>query len=967
MDATDPVKVFNPDGEPETVAASELGSALKMGYRLPTSEEVQDYQTDQTYGQGLANPLKAAAAGAARGATFGLSDQAMTKSGLVRPETLSGLKKANPIASTTGEVGGVLGMALAPELGLAGAAGEGAEAAAGASRLLNPVKAVSELGSAASDAASPIAGRIAGAVADPEAHALANRMIQKGLAHGLGSAVEGAAYGLGQSVSEDALGDPDALGEKLVSNVGLSAIFAGGLGGIFGAGAGALSKDATTQAIDSVSNRAAQEIPSVSEARIAATDNFENAVTASDLTDTEKASLLEGMKKLKPNVGEVDAAAQDLGVPAFPGQRSASEFVQKRYGMTTQSPSPFGVAEQQRIANASEQVSRRVDQTLGPVAPEMSEAELGNALKKGLSETVQKELDPISDLYDEIKQYHQAVPLSERGMGRIGQNVLKIPDLINADGSPLSERSPQWLLAKRVSEEVENLKTVDDLKRYRTMLRQDVKGDPALAHVHGLIQEKLGDLEDRAIVRFAENNMKTPEAKERLLGVIEMRKEANARYSSLRDKLADLGDIAGKRRIYGPQDLIRFIEDDITPEKLARKVTKLAQNNSEGLSFLKESFPQEFERVKQYIKSDIRQSAMHDGALDYGKALKQVEKLSPEARSMLFAPEEVKTLRSAKTWREAWPAKFGPSGTPQGIQYLDFFKNPAQWLGMSGRDYVGLKFSHAMAGSASGQLEHVGNLIRLERAVQKTTSDIAAGSKKIFKTGIAAAVPIAAISSAVGDRSEKKLDKIKTQLQDVTTTPEKALDVFHNATHDLYVSAPKTASGVQMASLRAAKFLSSKLPNQAPQKLLDPKSKPSPADLSKFFKYYEAVNNPTSVLDRLAHGVVAPESIEALNAVYPKLYGEMKASVMNELNQAMTKGKYIPYRTKVGLSMFLGQDLDSSTTPASIQATQSALASQSKSAGPGGAVKPSQGGLSALSMSQAALTPNQSNSQRGDV
>jgi hypothetical protein len=170
-----------------------------------------DLQDDEERYGGTIGALKAAGLGAARSLSFGTSDQLFSRTGLVTPEELKGYEETNPTASTVGEVGGILGAVIAPEAGILGA-------------LSAPVKAVSKLGSAITAGAAAPAITTAGKVLS-QAGALA-----------AGSAVEGAAYGLGQAVSEDALGDPSALGEKLFSHVGQGALLGAGLGGVLGAG-----------------------------------------------------------------------------------------------------------------------------------------------------------------------------------------------------------------------------------------------------------------------------------------------------------------------------------------------------------------------------------------------------------------------------------------------------------------------------------------------------------------------------------------------------------------------------------------------------------------------------------------------------------------------------------------------------------------------------------------------------------
>lgn len=137
-------------------------------------------------------------------------------------------------------------MALAPESELVDAAqtaykaatatGDAAKISAAATALkaakttitsadaLNPVGALAKVGQAVA------------ASSTPEATTFVGKILAGAVGQAVGSGIEGAAYGLGQSVSEQALGDPDAMGEKLVSNVGWSALLGGGLGGVIKAG-----------------------------------------------------------------------------------------------------------------------------------------------------------------------------------------------------------------------------------------------------------------------------------------------------------------------------------------------------------------------------------------------------------------------------------------------------------------------------------------------------------------------------------------------------------------------------------------------------------------------------------------------------------------------------------------------------------------------------------------------------------
>lgn len=949
--ASESVKVLNPYGEPETIHPGELGAALKMGYSLPTPEQVKEYQDQQTYGEGIANPLKAFGAGAARGATFGLSDQALTKTGLVAPETLAGLEKYNPVASGLGEVTGVAGMLLAPELGAAGAAGEGAGAAGTAARLANPVKAVSELGKAATEAATPVAERLAGTVANPETAARAHEILSKGIAHGMGSAVEGAAYGLGQSVSEQALGDPDLNAEKVLSNVGMSAVFAGALGGMFGAASGLLPEKAAA-----VAQRELPGFEKPAQTELGGIADFEQTIKNSEFSQKEKEGILSGLSKRKVNSAEIEDAARFLDAPLLPGQLSDSEMVQRAQDSLLHGPPTASALKVQAIANDGfEKATGAVERAIGD-GTAFSKASVGERLQESLVARFEAEHAPIKQIYDELKDYTQAIGVNETSTRRIAGNIRKL-----AEEHSLIKGTPEYNFIMTMADGLGQVDTLDKLKTFRTAMGRATGKDTRF--VASLVKEKLDTLEENVIKRFAQT-MKTPDAKAKIMGLLEQSEQAKSSYKALRDKMQEFGDILGKGKIYGPQDFIDFL-NEATPEKFADRL--FAKNNSRFMQFFSQNFPQEFGIMREYRLNLIRQKAVKDEAFNLREVFKQVNGLEPEIRNVLFTPGQLEAIKKAETYIKSMPKNFNPSGTSNADALRHYFEKGMTGAVLSNaRDFAIDQFIKQATKFDPAQGEHVARLIKLERAAQKTTQQITQGAKAIFKTGAAAAVPIAALMPIKGDKAEKKLGEVKEHIDSVTQEPERAIDTLHGATKDLWVSAPKTSEGVQMASLRAAQFLKSKLPQQPQNKLFSPNVTPSPAEIHKFFRYYTAVEKPTSVLDHVKAGTVTPESIETLNTVYPKLYAEMKSAIMGELSERMSKGETIPYKTQLSLSMFMGQDLTPSLTPAAIQMTQSQLAAKGNDQ-PSQGIRPTQKGLSSLTLDTAMMTPNQNNSQRRDV
>lgn len=119
-------------------------------------------------------------------------------------------------------------------------------------------------------------------------------------------------------------------------------------------------------------------------------------------------------------------------------------------------------------------------------------------------------------------------------------------------------------------------------------------------------------------------------------------------------------------------------------------------------------------------------------------------------------------------------------------------------------------------------------------------------------------------------------------------------------------------------------FLESKRPkkNTNNSYLFQPETEPTNNEKEKFVRYFNAVNQPVAILNQIPSGRVQNEAIEALNAVHPKLYEEMKINVLNHLDINNVKVKNLPYQTKIGLAKFLGIPLDAAMgNLAQVQAT----------------------------------------------
>jgi hypothetical protein len=234
--ARGPGRVVGRDGA--VFEVEDVGAALSQ--RAPDGSPIFDIDTpgraeerrlEREYGD---SPIRAGAAGAARGLTFGLSDVAGARLG--HDEALRELQARNEEASLAGEIAG----SAAPILlsGGAGAVGEVGLLARGARAVGAPVRALSAFSSAAGSAtARSIAGAGAG---------FGRRLAARGAGAVVEGAIEGAAYSGGHLVTEEALGtgDPDITAEGVIARLGYGALLGGGAAGVLGGGIGLVGEGA---------------------------------------------------------------------------------------------------------------------------------------------------------------------------------------------------------------------------------------------------------------------------------------------------------------------------------------------------------------------------------------------------------------------------------------------------------------------------------------------------------------------------------------------------------------------------------------------------------------------------------------------------------------------------------------------------------------------------------------------------
>lgn len=206
---------------------------------------------------------------------------------------------------------------------------------------------------------------------------------------------------------------------------------------------------------------------------------------------------------------------------------------------------------------------------------------------------------------------------------------------------------------------------------------------------------------------------------------------------------------------------------------------------------------------------------------------------------------------------------------------------------------------------AKAAVDYGMNVVKGMKLIDTTT-------KGIFKSGTSRVLPDAAQSDKF------KREKLESAIQHYNKDPQAMTNVGGSVGH--YMPDHAVAMGASISNI--VKFLSSIKPHSTPALPLDKPRPVSQAVQSQYDRALDIAQQPLTVVDAIKQGTLTSHDIIALQVMYPQLYQGLKSKVMNAMVDHVSKEGTIPYGTRLGLSLFLGQPLDSTMTPNAILSTQ---------------------------------------------
>lgn len=868
----DKVTLLDPNGQPFAADPADVPDYLRQGFR-PLDEvsqgRIHTEQAKETLYNSPEHTIKAFGQGINRGLTFGLSDLLVGDK-----EEANAVREQHGWASGIGEtVGAVAG-------GLAGL-GE---------------RAVALPASLSARAARAAAAKVAGAEASRGA-------AQKIVGGAIEAAVDGGLYGGGQAVSDAVLGDDPLTIDRLAASIGTGALMGGAIGGGLGAvsaASGAIRKRLAAKANPLLNPRSAgskelsEHIGRVAKDVDGQVDDALNRARIRRAADIAEEMNFGAAGPAAKNVAQ-DNIATNAGRKS-PGAAPAAAEEATAVGKRRQAVMGDAAGVDRAAETVpSATVAQATDDTLGSAGPNGTAAYRRPAAEPNVTKPLKREPGGLAALKKEVDD-------------------LEADTIRNA----LPEGAAQGAInpADKVATQVDN---AAGLKADRTL-----RDDAPLGALAGA-EAKAAEAEAKA-ARSAETVATAPKdgplpgedwfgyAHRRAeMEVAEVRAELKAARRELRGRFGDdfrvdMAQLVRKR----PRDAFKAIDAWDRYAKAVAAVDKHAgtdlaeqlRNIGNLRSITTEETFQAANRIAGMDRAGIADALKMDASA--------LPKATSDAADMLLKAYAVARFAEdfgAKAAVRAAEAKVG--GAAAGA------------MGAAGALAGGLPGAAAAAVMwALGRPQ--ASMMRLATQAGRVASKVYAGidaivqratgrtARRIVNMSAQSVLAEVRFSSDKEDTSVPVPVRRLRELQHLAANPGQ-LDQYLDdqlaalRAHNLDVGFEVANSIRQRLSLYIQK-----MPQLPPE---DPftgfQEVPSDAELEDWSKYVAAGEDPTRLLAELQSGDLTPETVEAVQAVYPALFGEMQQKLAEAIPDLRQK---LDYADRLNLSLMFDMPVEQTAT-----------------------------------------------------
>lgn len=233
-------------------------------------------------------------------------------------------------------------------------------------------------------------------------------------------------------------------------------------------------------------------------------------------------------------------------------------------------------------------------------------------------------------------------------------------------------------------------------------------------------------------------------------------------------------------------------------------------------------------------------------------------------------------------------------------------------------------------------------------AIAKGESAATKAAANLFETGTNAALDAHSTDQA-------KINKLKARVDELHGNPEAMMDLNGSLGHYM----PNHNTALMSISQNTVNYLASKKPQSIKMGVLDPKIPPHPSEEAAYNRTLQIAESPLSILSHVKKGTLQPKDMVDLKTLYPGLHENISQKVQHAMIDHLAKEGAIPYKTRAGLGILLGQPVDSSFTPTAMMAAQATFFHQMSPQTAQGNVKKKKGTSAIGKSADLAQTPSE--------
>lgn len=235
-----------------------------------------------------------------------------------------------------------------------------------------------------------------------------------------------------------------------------------------------------------------------------------------------------------------------------------------------------------------------------------------------------------------------------------------------------------------------------------------------------------------------------------------------------------------------------------------------------------------------------------------------------------------------------------------------------------GQHALGPMFESVLPGLSKPLMDNPSSIEGMKSAIDYGVQ-VLKGEKQLSKSTKAVFTPGAQVLTAQALPDEKDREKLSKLVIKSQENPQHLIDSQpKHIGHYL----PNHQGAVAETTTAAVQYLQTLRPQEHRLSPLDKPIQPTPAQEARYNRALDIASNPAIVLNHIKNGTLLMSDLMDVKSMYPSYFSNMCQKLSNEVANSQDADHQIPYKTKMALSLCLGQPLDSSMAPQSIQAAQ---------------------------------------------